>query len=87
MSASWSVSALTEFGCGDVVVAGFADVGIRAGAGGWVARAVAMRDAGFQHLAVQPADLVGQDGLADGGESELAAHLAHRFVVGSAQGR
>ncbi len=41
-----------EFGRGDVVVAGFADVGIWAGAGGRVARAVAVPDAGFQHLTV-----------------------------------
>src|SRR5258705_13116752 len=76
---------VAEFGGGDKVVAGFADVGIRAGAGGWVAGAVAVRDTGFQHLAVEPAHLVGQDGLTDWGEGELTAHLAHRFVVGGAQ--
>lgn len=32
------------------VVAGFANVGIWAGNGGWVARAVALPDKGVQHL-------------------------------------
>jgi hypothetical protein len=45
---------IPEFGCGDVVVAGFADVGIRAGASGRMASAVAVRNAGFEHLAVEP---------------------------------
>lgn len=75
---------VTKFGCGDVVVAGFADVGIRAGAGGWMASAVTVGDTGFQHLAVQPPDFVGQDWFADWCEGELAAHFAHRFVVGGA---
>ena len=51
---------VAEFGRGDVVVAGFADVGVGAGAGGRVTGAVAVSDAGFDHFAVQPADLVGQ---------------------------
>ena len=38
---------IPEFGCGDVVVAGFADVGIWAGAGGFVAGAVAVVRRGF----------------------------------------
>ena len=51
-----------------------------------MAGAVSMCNSGFQHFAVQPADLVGQDRLADRCEGELAAHLAHCFVVGGAQG-
>jgi hypothetical protein len=77
---------IPELGCGDVVVAGFADVGIRVGPGGRMARTVALGDKYFQHLAVQPAHLVGEDGLADWCEGELAAHRAHRWVIGSAQG-
>jgi hypothetical protein len=61
-----------EFGSGDEVVAGLADVGIRAGAGGLVAGAVAVRDAGLEHLTVQPADLVRDDRLSGRGEGELA---------------
>ncbi len=48
--------------------------------------AVTMGDKGFQHLDVQPADLVSEDGLADRGEGELAAHPAYGFVIGGAQG-
>ncbi len=44
-----------ELGCCDVVVAGFADVGIRAGAGGRVAGAVTLRDTSFSiSLCSQP---------------------------------
>jgi hypothetical protein len=40
-----------ELGCGHVVVAVFADVGVGAGFGGEVSAAVAVGHSGFQHLA------------------------------------
>ena len=46
-----------------------------------------MGDARFEHLAAEPADGVRNDRLADRGEGEPAAHLAHRLVVGVAQRR
>src|SRR6266581_6921319 len=50
-----------EFGAGDKVVAGLADVGVGAGAGDLVPGAVAVGDAGLEHFAVQPAHLVRDD--------------------------
>jgi hypothetical protein len=73
------------FGAGDEVVAGFADVGVGAGPGRFVAGAVSVRDAGLEHFAGQPADLVRNDRTADRGEGELAAQLADRLIVGTAQ--
>jgi len=58
---------VSEFRPGDEVSAGLSDVGIRARAGGLVAGSVAVRDAGLEHFAVQPGDLVRDDGLADRG--------------------
>ena len=52
--------------CGDVVVAGFADVGVGAGARGGVAGAVAVRETGLQHLGVEPPTLSGSRGLPTG---------------------
>jgi hypothetical protein len=45
-----------------------------------VAGAVAIRDTGFQHLAVQPAHLVGHDGFVDRGVPRL---LVGHMIVGS----
>src|SRR5215211_8390449 len=50
-----------ELGAGLVVVAVLADVGVGAGFGGEVAGAVAVRNSGLDHFAVQPGDPVGDD--------------------------
>ena len=48
-----------ELGCGDVVVALFADVGVGAGVGHEVTGAVAVGDSGFEHLGAEPFDFAG----------------------------
>src|SRR5215203_5893679 len=50
-----------ELGAGLVVVAVLADVGVGAGFGREVAGAVAVRNSGLDHFAVQPGDPVGDD--------------------------
>ena len=47
-----------EFGCGGVVVALLADVGVGACTGGEVAGAVAVSDTCFDHFGVEPLDSV-----------------------------
>jgi hypothetical protein len=47
-----------EFGCGGVVVALLADVGVGAGIGGQMAGAVSVGDTGLEHFAVQPSDSI-----------------------------
>jgi hypothetical protein len=74
---------------GDVVVALLADVGVGAGLGGELAGAVAVRDAGLEHLGAQPSDPAGDDGLAGrgDGQGQRVRALAHRLFVGGADGR
>jgi hypothetical protein len=74
---------------GDVVVALLADVGVGAGFGGELARAVAVGDPGLEHLIAEPFDPAGDDGLADRGDAEGQPDpgLVHRFFVGGADGR
>ena len=75
-----------EGGVGREVVALFADVGVGAGAGSMFSGAVAVRDAGFEHLGSEPLLSFGCDGrLAGGGEGDAASELADCFVVGSAE--
>src|SRR5215472_10615079 len=47
--------------CGDEVVAVLADVRVGAGSGDRVAGAVAVREAGLEHLGAEPRDLVWHD--------------------------
>ena len=74
----------------DEKVALFADVGVGARAGGFGASAEAVRESGFEHLGVQPGDLVGyrRHGV-DGGQWEQlpGADLVHRRLVGTADSR
>ena len=89
MSASWASSCGMNSGAADEVVALLADVGVGAGFGGELAGAVAVGDAGLEHLGAQPCDAVGDDGLADrgDGQGQPGAGLTHRFLVGGADGR
>jgi len=69
---------------GGEVVALLADVGVLACLGGKLPGAVSVRNPGFEHLAVQPSDPVGDDGLAGRGDGhgQPGAGLAHCLVVG-----
>lgn len=71
--------------CGDEVVAGFADFGIRAGFGGEFTGAEAVRDTGFEQLGVEPFDSVGDQWFADRGDRQPWAHPSDRGFVGGAQ--
>ena len=77
-----------ELDAGGEVVALFADVGVGAGFGDEVAGAVAVRHAGLEHFGPEPLHPVGDDRLTDrgDGQGEPAAGLAHRLVVGGADG-
>jgi hypothetical protein len=62
----------SELVAGCEVVALFADVRVGAGSGGEVSAALAVGDAGLDHLAVQPVDAVGHE-LAGGAGDESSA--------------
>jgi hypothetical protein len=75
---------------GDEEVTLFADVGVGARPSGFGAGAEAMCESGFEHLGVQPGDLVGHRRCGvDGGQWEQlpGADFIHRRLVGTADGR
>ena len=86
MSASWACDGGDELGGGDVAGAGLADVGVGAGLGDEIAGAVAVGDAGLEHLGGEPLDAVGDGGLAGRGDRDAAGDLAGGLVVGGLEG-
>ena len=75
---------------GDEKVALFADVGVGARPGGFRPGAKATREPSFEHLGVQPGDLVWyrRHGVNGGQSKELpGADLVYRRLVGTADGR
>lgn len=75
-----------EIGRSDVVGAGLADVGVAAGFGGEISGAVAVRDAGLEHLGSEPLDAVGNGGAAGCSDGDAAGDLAGDLVVGGFEG-
>lgn len=66
------LASTTEFGAGYEVVASFADVAVRTGAGGFVKGTIAVRNTGFEHLTAEPTHGVGDDRFADRSNCELS---------------
>ena len=74
-----------ELRCGEVVVALLTDVGVGARAGDWVASAVAVGDAGLQHLGFEPGDSVRDEAPGRPGDQHgkvSGTGSVHRLVVG-----